>query len=148
MPVVKVLDIAYVRLRSPDLDLAERYLTDFGLVRSARTATALYMRGTDPSHHLHVTELGEPAFLGFAYTAASATDLVALAALPGASDVETIAEPGGGFRVRLRDPHGIGIEVVHAIETVAPLPVPTTVLNPHSPDDFAVWLSTSKQFAL
>jgi catechol 2,3-dioxygenase-like lactoylglutathione lyase family enzyme len=129
MPVVKVLDIAYVRLRSPDLDVAERYLSDFGLRRSARTANALYMRGTDPSHHLHVTELGEPAFLGLAFTAASEADLDALAKLPGASGVEPIAEPGGGMRVRLRDPHGIGIEVVHGIETVAPLPVIETVRN-------------------
>jgi catechol 2,3-dioxygenase-like lactoylglutathione lyase family enzyme len=129
MPVVKVLDIAYVRLRSPDLDLAERYLSDFGLRRSARTANALYMRGTDPSHHLHVTELGEPAFLGLAFTAASEADLDALAKLPGASGVEPIAEPGGGIRVRLRDPHGVGIEVVHGIETVAPLPVRETVRN-------------------
>lgn len=129
MPVVKVTDIAFGRLRSPDLDVAEKFLTEFGLVRSARTATALYMRGTDPDHHIHVTELGPPAFLGFAYSAASEADLAALARLPGASPVEAIDEPGGGKRVRLRDPHGIGIEVVHGIERLAPVPVEAGVLN-------------------
>ena len=44
MTVIKVKDIAYVRLRAPDLDEAELFLTDFGLTRSARTDTALYMR--------------------------------------------------------------------------------------------------------
>ena len=61
MPTIKVADIAWGRLQSPDLDVAEEFLTDFGMVRAARTGTALYMRGTDPSHHLHVTELGPSA---------------------------------------------------------------------------------------
>src|SRR3989338_7795135 len=59
MPGIKVTDIAYGRLRSPDLDQAEEFLTDFGMVRAARTPTALYMRGSDPQHHIHVTERGE-----------------------------------------------------------------------------------------
>ena len=129
MAVIKVTDIAFGRLRSPDLDVAEKFLTDFGMVRSARTATALYMRGTDPDHHIHVTELGEPAFLGFAYEAASEADLVTLSKIPGASAVEPIDEPGGGKRVRVRDPHGIAIEVVYGIEKLAPLAVEVGVLN-------------------
>ena len=32
-PVVRIRDIAYVRLRVPDLDAMERFLGDFGLVR-------------------------------------------------------------------------------------------------------------------
>ena len=39
------------------------------MVRAARTGDALYMRGTDPAHHVHVTHLGEPAFLGLAFLA-------------------------------------------------------------------------------
>src|SRR5271169_1639677 len=66
MPVVKVTDLAYGRLRSPSLDQAEEFLTDFGMVRAERTSDALYMRGTDPNHHLHVTHLGAPKFLGLA----------------------------------------------------------------------------------
>jgi hypothetical protein len=41
-PITKVVDIAYARLAAPDLDLAEEFLTHFGLVRAARTMTALY----------------------------------------------------------------------------------------------------------
>lgn len=129
MPVVKVADIAYVRLRSPDLGVAERFLTDFGMQVSAKTPTALYMRGTDPAHHLHVTELGPPAFLGLAYQAASEADLETLARVDGASRVEQIEEPGGGKRVRLTDPHGFTIEVVHGIERLPTLPVRSNVLN-------------------
>ena len=79
MPLIKVTDLAYGRLRSPDLDLAEEFLTHFGMVRSERTENALYMRGTDPAHHVHVTEKGEPGFVGLAYYAASMDDLKRLA---------------------------------------------------------------------
>src|SRR5262249_28859315 len=100
MPVIKVSDIAWGRLRSPDLDMQEEFLTRFGLVRTERTATALYMRGTDPLHHIHVTEKGDPKFVGFAYYAASEDDLARLAKAPGASGIGTIDAPGGGTRVR------------------------------------------------
>ena len=64
MPTTKVSEFLYGRLRSPDLDQAETFLTEFGMVRAARTRTALYMRGTDPMRHIHITELGEPRFFG------------------------------------------------------------------------------------
>lgn len=129
MPFCKVTDIAFGRLRSPDLDVAEEFLTRFGLVRTARTPTALYMRGTDPSHHLHVTEKGDPKFIGIAYHAAHEDDLKALAKAPGASGIETIDEPGGGKRVRLTEPNGYQIEVVAGIEKVDPIPVKRQRLN-------------------
>src|SRR5207302_4828733 len=124
MALIKVKDLAYGRLRSPDLDAAEEFLTHFGMIRAARTPTALYMRGTDPAHHLHVTEKGDPAFVGLAYEAASEDDLRRVAKAPGASAVESIDEPGGGRRVRLREPNGYQVEVVYGIESLAPIPVP------------------------
>jgi hypothetical protein len=89
MPTIKVRDLAWVRLRAPDLDAQEEFLTHFGLTRAARTPTALYMRGTDPAHHIHVTEKAKDAgFVGFAYHAAAEGDLARVAATPGASAVE------------------------------------------------------------
>jgi catechol 2,3-dioxygenase-like lactoylglutathione lyase family enzyme len=129
MPGIKVADIAYGRLRAPDLDVMEEFLTHFGMVRAARTPTALYMRGTDAQHHLHVTELGEPAFVGFAWHAASEEDLHRLAKQPGASPVESIDEPGGGKRVRLTEPNGYQIEIIHGLEPVSPIAVPRQFLN-------------------
>src|SRR5437763_1503202 len=43
MPFIKVADIAYGRLRAPDLDRMEEFLTRFGTVRVDRTPTALDM---------------------------------------------------------------------------------------------------------
>src|ERR1051326_18430 len=129
MSLVKVTDIAYGRLRVPDLDVMEEFLTRFGLRRSERTANALYMRGTDPNHHIHVTEKGDPKFIGLAYHVDSEADLKRLPKAPGASGMETIDEPGGGKRVRLREPNGYQIEVVHGIERAAPIAVTRQAIN-------------------
>ena len=130
MAVIKVTDIAWGRLRSPDLDAQEEFLKRFGLIKTERTKDALYMRGTDPTHHIHITEKGEPKFVGFAYYAASEDDLKRLAKTPGASAVEEIDEPGGGKRVRLIEPNGYQIEVVHGVAPVAPIAVrPRQKLN-------------------
>jgi len=133
--MMKVVDLAYARFRAPDLDVMESYLTDFGLVKSARTETALYMRAADEDHHVHVTELGdEPAFIGPAFYAASEDDLHKFSRTPGASDVEEMNEPGGGKRVTITDPDGFIVEVVHGIEKLAPLPI-GNVFKMNSGDD-------------
>src|SRR5207237_2904015 len=129
IPGIKVSDMTYVRLRAPDLDVIEDFLTRFGMVRAERTPTALYMRGSDPSHHIHVTEKGEPKFVGFAYYAQTEDDLKQLAKTPGASGIESIDEPGGGKRVRLTEPNGYQIEVVHGIAPVNPIATKRQKLN-------------------
>ncbi len=129
MPIVKVSDLAYGRLQSPSLDQAEEFLTLFGMVRAERTADQLYMRGTDPHHHLHVTHLGPAKFLGLAFFVADGDDLKRAAKASGASGIENIDEPGGGKRVRLTDPQGYQIEIVHGMEKTQALPVRENVLN-------------------
>ncbi len=117
MTLIKVRDLAWARMRAPDLDAMEEFLTHFGLTRAARTPTALFMRGTDPVHHIHVTEKADDAgFVGFAYHATSEADLARVAAAPGASAVEALDEPGGGKRVRLHEPNGYQVEVIWGLE--------------------------------
>ena len=129
MPVIKAFDLAYGRLRSPDLDKQEEFLTDFGMVRADRTKTALYMRGSDPPHHIHITELGEPRYVGIAVHAASFEDLERMSRVEGASKIEDIDEPGGGKRVRLTDPDGYQVEVVHGMAMLDPIEVPRPAVN-------------------
>ena len=121
-PIIRVTDLAFPRFSAPDLDAMEKFLVDFGMQRAARTDDALYMRGTDGQHHVHVSHRGEPGFLGFAFHPASAADLRTLAAATGGK-VETLDEPGGGEVVRLTDPDGRRVDVVHGIATLPPLPV-------------------------
>ncbi len=129
MPIVKVTDLAYARLQSPSLDDAERFLTDFGMVKTERTHDALYMRGTDAPHHIHVTHFGPSRFIGLAFSVASEDELRLFAKAPGAGGVEHLDEPGGGLRVRITDPNGYQIEVVHGLHALAPLPVDEQVVN-------------------
>lgn len=120
-PIIRVDDVAFPRFQAPDLDAMEAFLTTFGMQRAARTDDALYMRGTDDAHHVHVTHLGEPAFLGLAFRASRA-DLDALAAATGAP-VEANDEPGGGWVVHLADPDGRSVDVVADIAPLEPLAV-------------------------
>ena len=129
MALIKVRDLAYGRLRAPDLDAAEEFLTNFGMAKVERTPKALYMRGTDPAHHIHVTDKGEPGFVGLAYYAESLDDLKQVAKAPGASGVEEIDEPGGGKRVRLREPNGYQIEVLYGVKELEPVRVARQPLN-------------------
>ena len=129
MPLIKILDIAYVRVRVPDLDRAQQFFIDFGMLCSARTPTALYMRGTGMAHHIHVAELGEPKFLGLAFLAASLADLHTVSKAPGATAVELMGEPGGGQRVNLTDPDGNCVEVVYGMQELPALTPKVLPLN-------------------
>jgi catechol 2,3-dioxygenase-like lactoylglutathione lyase family enzyme len=120
---LKVTDLAFIRLGSPDLNRSEEFLTDFGLIKAARTENALYMRATDPTHHVHITEKGPARFIGLAYYVDSEEDLAHATKLPGASAVEELNEPGGGRRVRLTEPNGYQIELVHGLESVKEIKV-------------------------
>jgi hypothetical protein len=137
-PIIKVTDIAWGRIRSPDLDLQEEFLTNFGMVRAERTNDALFMRGTDPDHHIHVTEKGNPGFISLAFNAASEEDLHKLATeAESSSGVQNLDEPGGGKRVQLTEPNGYGIEVVWGIEEHAPLEVNRHPYNLSNIDKYA-----------
>ena len=119
-------DLAYVRFRAPDLDKMEAFLTDFGLVRAVRTEDTLYMRGLDDAPFFHVTHKGEAGFLGLAFLMPSLSDLEALSAMEGASDIEDITEPGGGKRVVFTDPNGFQVEAVAVRDSVGTRPITRT----------------------
>lgn len=121
-PVIKVADVAYVRFARRDLGRAERYFLDFGLRLSVRTDNAIYLRGVLPQHHYVIVERAErDAFAALGLRAASPADLRALAAAH-ATQVQPSDEPGGGERVRLQDPAGLAVEVVHGMEQLPRLP--------------------------
>ena len=124
MSIIKVEDVAFVRFRAPDLNRMREFLLDFGLLASQEQPdpNKLFMRGRGPAAVLHVTERGEPAFVGLALRAASKADLDKLAAETGGA-VERLEEPGGGYVVRLKDPDGNLVEVVAEQEPAAELPL-------------------------
>jgi len=130
--MITIEDIAFVRYQVPDLDSMESFLVDFGLHRAARTGDALYMRGFGPTHHLHVSERGpEARTLGFALRARGEADLQVLARRLGVQ-VEDNFEPGGGRRVRLVDPAGFVVDVIHGQAALPMLPTREPIAVNHA----------------
>ncbi len=123
---VKVKDIAFVRFRAPDLDVMEAFLIEFGMQRSGRDDSTLYMRGSNDEGFVHVTHFGdEPGFIGLAFEATSEDALSELATIDGFSPVGDLDGPGGGRVVRTVDPNGFQVEVVAGRGTVGRLPLPS-----------------------
>ena len=121
--MIAVEDIAYVRYAVPDLAAAEAFMTDYGLSLSARTDSAIYMRGTGPMHHIYVAQWGAQSVgLGFGLLASTEADLQKLAAEAGAR-VEPNEEPGGGRKVTVVDPAGNRVDVIHGMAALLPVPV-------------------------
>ncbi|HRK70119.1 MAG TPA: VOC family protein [Micropepsaceae bacterium] len=104
-------DIAYVRFQVPDLDAAEKWLSDFGLARASRTEDALCMKGGNGAPFAWVAHKGEARFLGLGFDMGDDAMLDALAAKTGVAPA-TNAELGGGKIIRLTDPDGFTIEAV------------------------------------
>ncbi|WP_173175755.1 VOC family protein [Pseudomonas tohonis] len=121
-PTVKARSLAHLIFERPDLEQAERFLTDFGLVVCQRGEDVLYLRGTGPAPYCYRIHRAERArFVGFGLTLASRADLQKLARLPGASAIEPTGMPGGGERVRLSDPSGFTVEAVFGQAPSTPL---------------------------
>ena len=118
-PLTKAWDVAYIRFSVPDLDLYERWVTDFGLKIIYKDDQVIYSRGLQGDGFCHVAHKGPAKFLGFAMMMRDEKDLRVLQEnIEGCSTVHKI--PGiegklcGGSRVSFIDPVcNLLIEAVH-----------------------------------
>jgi len=129
-PTARAFALAHLVFERPDLESAEDFLTDFGLMLGERTRDVLYMRGTAPSPYCYrVHRAHQVRFVGVGFRVRTHQELEALARIDGAGPIERSEHPGGGDRVRLRDPSGFLVEVVYGqtseeeIPTREPLPL-------------------------
>lgn len=110
-----------VALNVPDLAAAEDFYTRvWHLAIAARTADALYLRGTGAAHHLlSLHRAGQSELRNVTLNARSveALDMIASAAVQAGGSVlfptGPIDEPGGGVGLTIRDPHGRLLRIVH-----------------------------------
>ncbi|MEM8605762.1 MAG: VOC family protein [Myxococcota bacterium] len=122
-PTAKAVELAYLSFERSDLDEAERFLTDFGLVTVERTSDALWLRATGPAPFCcAVTQGRKDRFLGLAFRVSTRSELVSLGRVRGASPIEPMEGPGEGERVRLVDPNGFTVDAVHGQVPAEPLP--------------------------
>jgi catechol 2,3-dioxygenase-like lactoylglutathione lyase family enzyme len=122
-PTTRAQALAYLTFARPDLAAAEGFLTDFGLCTVARTGDLLLLRAADDAPFCYVVRREpKPRFVGLALRVAARSDLERLASLPGAGPIEPLRFAGGGEVVRLIDPSGFEVEVVHGQQRAVPLP--------------------------
>jgi hypothetical protein len=115
---VQLVRPAYVSYGHPNLNEAERFAKDFGLVDSPTEAESTipvrYFRGYGDQPLVYVVvQTDAPEFLGVTFEAQSMEDLKKAAAIPGASKIEKMDhQPGGGQRVTIRDPDNLPFHVI------------------------------------
>ncbi|MEM7360467.1 MAG: hypothetical protein AAF431_15325 [Pseudomonadota bacterium] len=120
-PIIKVDNLEYFLWDIPDLDKQQEFLEDFGLKLAERSEDVLYMRSFGPSPYAYIARKAKKAaFIGTGFSVTSRGDLETLARQTECK-IESLDRPGGGEVVRLVDPMGFVVEVVHGIETVAEL---------------------------
>ncbi|NGY03313.1 VOC family protein [Solimonas terrae] len=137
-PIVKADDVAYIMFCKKSLERQKAFLLDFGMVISAETPEAIYMRGTGPLPYFYVAfdaQKMKPrpkrhGFLGIGFSVKTAGELDTLSKATGVT-IEPIDGPGAGNRVRLSDPDGFIVDVCHGrqmlerLDSRAPIAVNT-----------------------
>jgi catechol 2,3-dioxygenase-like lactoylglutathione lyase family enzyme len=122
-PTAKAVELAHVVFERPDLDDAEAFLADFGLIRAERTKDVLYLRARSSTPYCYrIHRAPKPRFVGAGFRVASLSDLAKLAELDEVTTIERCEHPGGGQLVRLLDPSGFELELLHGQSAVGELP--------------------------
>jgi Glyoxalase/Bleomycin resistance protein/Dioxygenase superfamily len=113
--------LVYLHVARPDLDKATNFLTDFGLLFAARQRDTVHFRGVGEHPVIYsVTRADRPALLSLGLSVPDRASLLAIARESGATPAP-FTGPGGGEMVRLHDPDGICVEVLHGQAKAAPL---------------------------
>jgi catechol 2,3-dioxygenase-like lactoylglutathione lyase family enzyme len=121
-PTIKVTDLAWLEFEKPDLDRAETFARDFGFAVAVREPDHLYLRGSLPGAPCLLIRRGSHSrFVGPTFRAGDAADLHRLAQ---ATDrrVDPLDDPIAGSIVRLTDPSGFAVGVVHLSDELQALP--------------------------
>jgi catechol 2,3-dioxygenase-like lactoylglutathione lyase family enzyme len=136
-PLTCAVNTAYIMFQVPDLEQQKAFLQDFGMVVAEQSDASLYMRGYGSDAYIYVAHKGATArFLGAGYVVESEAALNHVSRETGVK-VEDVDGPGAGRRVRLTDPDGFLVDLVHGRETVAPLETRRESLATNLPKDKA-----------
>jgi catechol 2,3-dioxygenase len=124
MPASPAGQLRSIAIGVTDLDAAERFYNDtWHLETVARTADAVYLRGSGSFHHiLALHRSSQPDVRSVTFSVADESDLDAIAARAGEAGgtlqapKHRVEEPGGGSAVTVRDPQGRILRFVHGDE--------------------------------
>jgi hypothetical protein len=118
-PLIKVTGLAWLEFEKPDLDLAGRFLADFGFTVADRSPEVMVLRGRRSGTACLVIHRGPASrFAGAAFRADARADLDRLSRVTG----RPVSAQAGGRAVQLRDPSGFPVRVVHGVPEFPALP--------------------------
>jgi len=126
---VRVTELAYARVQTPDMDTARRFFADFGLIEAAVTKDRVYLRGIGPSRQVLILQRGPRKLLSTAFEVESREALERLGQAAGTSPITSREEPGGGWQLLLKDPDGNALEVIAEMEPVSGIAVERAPMN-------------------
>jgi catechol 2,3-dioxygenase-like lactoylglutathione lyase family enzyme len=122
--LAKAESLAFLMFEKPDLDAAQAFLTDFGMLRVARSDGQLQMRGHGSAPAIYLARPGPRSrYLGAAFTVSSQAQLQIVEAQGGARRLQSAEIPGGGSGLELVDPAGNLLWLVTGQDRVAALPL-------------------------
>ena len=119
-PKIQLQRLLATHYEHPNLEKAHKFFIDFGLIEAQRSDDKIYYRGFGQDPYIYVAEKGvggRAAFLGGIWVVASPADLETASKLPNASPVQSSSAPGGGDYVKLIDPTGISMTLVHGVQS-------------------------------
>lgn len=120
----KATQLAFLRFDKADLNEAQRFWTDFGLITVSRTADKLVMRGAGAAPAiLMATKAKVSRYVGAAFVVPPDTDFEGLQRDSGARPLAAHVVPGGARGVSLLDPDGNEVWLITDWGTVDPLPL-------------------------
>ncbi len=133
-PIVRADRMMHVVYERTNVAAMTRFLRDFGLISVATTGDEVsYFRGHGtPAYVVAIVPSNQDRFIGFGVSVAEASDLEELSKVSGVG-IDAAEGPGGGRRVRLVDPDGFRLDVIHGAASVAPLPTRDALIPVNTP---------------
>ncbi|WP_431258501.1 VOC family protein [Roseateles chitinivorans] len=131
-PTARAVALSHVLVGRPDLDLASRFLSSFGLVECHRGDEHLAFQSLVQPCCYRVLRTPEPSFIGFGLEVATANELLALSQLPGATfetSASTFGPKAAAEMVVLHDPSGYRIEVSLARKATSQAHLPRSLME-------------------
>lgn len=128
-PICKVADLLFLRFELVDLDAQKEYFEHFGLELLEEADDTIWYRGSGIAPFCYCARHGsEDRFVSAGYYVNSLSELQSLAE---AFDTPIVSssEPGGGKKVSIKDPDGIGVEVFFGVDFRPSDDMPSPLLN-------------------
>lgn len=115
--------LSHCRYGHPDLEKAEQFFTDFGLIPVLKKDDKIYFRGFGRDQFCYVAEKakdGKRKFRGGAWIVQSMAELEKAAKLPGSTPIHDFDAPGGGKGVIIKDLLGEEITLIYGQQDCVP----------------------------